>query len=703
MLASTLRAAAARLPSRTSNPQAPAGERVPLSALRARLDEGSAHVNWSMDPDGVLGRALAIPAGGTCTVPLTLGGEVFFSARAMLFPHDWRDLDGAMRAVVTIATPHQPARELWSGTLHASDRGAPRGLPVSCRLPAETTALALSVHSVGAGETHTLNRAIWVDPLIVDPHAPAWPALTRPTPDTQSRPGGDPVISILVPVHDPPPHMLREAIASVTTQTYSHWELCLVDDGSTDPAITTALQRHAASDPRIHLTRHDHAQGISAATNAAMQSATGDYIALLDHDDTLTPDALQHVADQIATQPDLDMIYSDEDILQDGRQMWVHLKPAWSPDTLRTNGYTCHLGVYRRSLVNEIGGFRTEFNGSQDVDMILRLVERTDRVAHIPRILYHWRAHADSTAGGDAKPYAYVAARNAIAAHLERTGLQADVGYGPPGLYRVAHRVPRSTSVDIVLAVDNADGLDDAGASWIGQAHPTWQVVLAAPAHLLEHATAALTAAGVPNAQITAITTDPDADLATALTTAAATATAEHLLLMHGPAIGLTHDWLTRLLGYSNQPGIAAAGPVILSPDGRIQDAGIAIPDGIPLPLLHGLRSSMDNLFGYGTSVYNVSAISGVLATRRDTYETLGGLHTQYGDLAVVDYCLRAGEHRQRTVIVPDVRLRATGPNRTVNDLPAIWRLRRAWAQTHTHDPYYNPNYRTDRGDFEHR
>src|SRR6201999_539753 len=140
---------------------------------------------------------------------------------------------------------------------------------------------------------------------------------------------------------------------------------------------------------------------------------------------TLTPDALQHVADTIAAQPDLDMIYSDEDIVLDGRAIWTHLKPAWSPDTLRTNGYTCHLGVYRRALVNEIGGFRSEFDGSQDVDMILRLVERTDRIAHIPEILYHWRIHPASTAGGDAKPYAYVAARNAIAAHLERSGIEA--------------------------------------------------------------------------------------------------------------------------------------------------------------------------------------------------------------------------------------------------------------------------------------
>ena len=189
-------------------------------------------------------------------------------------------------------------------------------------------------------------------------------------------------------------------------------------------------------------------------------------------------------------------------------------------------------------------------------------------------------------------------------------------------------------------------------------------------------------------------------DAVTALVAAAAMAEAEHLLLMQSPAAGLTYDWLSRLIGYSHQPGIAAVGPIVLAPDGRIQHAGIAIPDGDPLHLLHGGRSSMDNFFGYGTSVFNVSAVSGVLATRRETYQQLGGLNPEFRELALIDYCLRATETGQRIVIVPDARLRATGLDITINDLPAIWHCARRWARTHTHDPYYNPNFRTDRGDF---
>jgi hypothetical protein len=381
--------------------------------------------------------------------------------------------------------------------------------------------------------------------------------------------------------------------------------------------------------------------------------------------------------------------------------VWAHLKPAWSPDTLRTNGYTCHLGVYRHTLVQELGGFRSAFDGSQDVDMILRLTERSDRIAHIPRILYHWRAHADSTAAdAQSKPYAYVAARSAIESHMERIGVQAQVDFGPPGLYRVTHRVESSTSVDLVLAVEHIGGLAEAAASWPLQAHASWTVTLAVPTDALEAARSVLTDAGIPEEGITAIPAPAGQHPSAALAAAAQAATAEHLLLMQTPAMGLTHDWLTRLLGYSAQPGIAAAGPVLLAPDGRIHQAGIAIPEGIPLHLLHGAHSSMDELFGYGTSVYNVSAVSGILATPRETYHQLGGLDPTYGELALIDYCLRAGQDNQRTVIVPDARLRTTGPDPTTNPHPTRWRQRATWAQHHTHDPYYNPNYRTDRGDF---
>jgi len=683
---------------------------IPLSALRVTLDEGSTHAHWSLDPEGVLGRALVQSADSVVRIPLRLGSAVSFAARVRPLPRDWRDGVGKVRAWIAVTGADAAERTLWSGLLPtaAARKSNPAGLRVDCELPASTTALLLGIDRGSPVSERSIDRAVWLGAQIADDAGAPSPRRPRPLPGPPPAPlpnGGaardHPLVSVLTPVHDAPIHMLEEAIGSVREQTFADWELCLVDDGSSNPEVIAALQRHAAADPRIHLTRRQTAGGISTATNAALELATGEYIALLDHDDTLAADALKRVAEQIAAQPDLDMIYSDEDIVMDGQPIWLHLKPGWSPDTLRTNGYTCHLGVYRRRLVSEIGGFRSEFDGSQDVDMILRLVERTDRIAHIPRILYHWRVHASSTAGGDAKPYAYVAARNAIADHLERCGIPAEVGYGPPGLYRVAHRIDPRKSIALVLAVEDSRGLEEAATSWVSQPHPTWEVVLAAPAPALAASADALEAAGVPAERVTRIATETGRNPMAALAAAAALANADHLLLMRMPAAGLTYGWLTRLLGYSDQPQVAAAGPVVLARDGRICEAGIALPDGVPLSLLHGQRSSMDKLFGYGTSVYNVSAVSGVLATPRAAYQQLGGLDPDFGELAMIDYCLRATDTGQRVVIVPDARLRATGPDLTTNDLPAIRRLQQSWARNHTEDPYYNPNYRTDRGDFE--
>ena len=248
-----------------------------------------------------------------------------------------------------------------------------------CRLPGDAAALQLAVEPEGSAAGTSLERAIWVSPALTDPNAPPLP---EPTPLAAGEPPlrlarGTPLISVLVPVHDPPVGVLDEAIASVTAQTYANWELRLVDDGSTDPEVIAALERHARSDLRIKLVRHETRPRHLRGHQHRDALATGDYIALLDHDDTLAPDALEHVARRSPRSPSLDMVYSDEDTSVDGRQVFAHLKPGWSPDTLRTNGYTCHLGVYRRALVQEFGGFRSEFDGSQDVDMILRLIERT--------------------------------------------------------------------------------------------------------------------------------------------------------------------------------------------------------------------------------------------------------------------------------------------------------------------------------------
>ena len=385
------------------------------------------------------------------------------------------------------------------------------------------------------------------------------------------------------------------------------------------------------------------------------------------------------------------MLYSDEDVVADDGSFARHIKPGWSPDHMTTLMYTCHLGVYRRELVVELGGFRSRFDGCQDYDLVLRLMERTERIAHIPRILYHWRAHEMSTAGGEeAKPYAYLTQPMAIAEHLVRSGIDADVQFAHlGGLHRIVHRVDRAVTVDLVLAVEETRGLADAARSWMAQPHRAWRVVLAAPDAIADDALSTAQRGRDPTAL--ASPSSPDQDSAPpAKPPPPSTSCSCRPPLPDSPTTGSPACSAT-----APNPGSPPPDPSLLAPDGRIQQAGIALPDGIPLHVRHGIAAP-----AAPAVVHNVSAVSGILATPRDTYQHLGGLDPTYAELALIDYCLRAGQYDLRTVIVPDARLHTTGPDPTTNDLPTLRRLRNTWAQHHTHDPYYNPNYRTDRGDF---
>jgi len=234
-----------------------------------------------------------------------------------------------------------------------------------------------------------------------------------------------PLISVVMPVYKTPLAFLKKAIESVTAQVYPCWELCIADDGSNDSHIERLLREYSDRDKRIKVKFLPENGGISVASNAALELATGEFVALLDHDDELAPHALYRVAKVIREQPDIDMIYSDEDKLApNGERCDPFFKPNWSPDLFLSQMYTCHLGVYRRSILEKIGGFRSEYNGSQDYDMVLRFTEKTTRVSHISDILYHWRVIPGSCAESTgAKPFAYDAAKKALRDTLRRRNL----------------------------------------------------------------------------------------------------------------------------------------------------------------------------------------------------------------------------------------------------------------------------------------
>ena len=270
----------------------------------------------------------------------------------------------------------------------------------------------------------------------------------------------------MTPVYNTGKRVLEECIASVLDQSEHDWELCLVDDCSTDQSVRKVLQRAAALDERIRIQFRSSNGGIVAASNDGLNMARGDYVGLLDHDDVLEPDALAEVFAAIRNNPAIDYLYTDEDLLgEDGKTREAFRKPDWSPERFRNQMYVCHFSVIRRSLLDHVGGFRPGFDGSQDYDLMLRVTEQAKVIHHIPKVLYHWRIVEGSVAGDpDAKPYAYLAGERAISDHCERVGISAVVNASPeyPGNYKVKRQIHLSSPPVDLFYVDG----DDASRVW---------------------------------------------------------------------------------------------------------------------------------------------------------------------------------------------------------------------------------------------
>jgi glycosyltransferase involved in cell wall biosynthesis len=270
----------------------------------------------------------------------------------------------------------------------------------------------------------------------------------------------DLLFSIITPVFRTPVPFLEECIKSVEHQEYQSWELLLIDDGN-EPELVEWLTERSTHDKRIRLLKAGENVGIARASQLGVDAARGEFIALLDHDDTLSPRALTAMADWIRSDNAVDYLYSDEDKVDAaGGYFDPFFKPDWSPERFRHQMYTCHLSVIRTALVHDVGGFRSGFDGSQDYDLVLRVTERARKVAHIPEILYHWRAHAGSTASvTDQKPAAFAAAKKALTEHCHRLGIDATVDDGSvPGTYRINRRFAQEPLVSLIIPTNGSRG-----------------------------------------------------------------------------------------------------------------------------------------------------------------------------------------------------------------------------------------------------
>ena len=404
-----------------------------------------------------------------------------------------------------------------------------------------------------------------------------------------------PLFSILTPVYETPANVLEKMLRSARRQAFGDWELCLVDDGSKQPHVREILDRAERQDRRIRVRHRPSNDGIVAASNEALAMAQGEFIALLDHDDLLHPDALAHVAEAIAANPEVDYVYTDEDKVDPaGHHSTPFFKPDWSPERMRTQMFTCHLSVMRRSLVEEVGGFDPEFEGSQDWDLVLKVTERARAVVHVPRILYHWRMLESSAAGGGeaAKPWAFEAGKGAVQAHCDRIGLQATVERDPddPGVLHLEPKIEREPLVSIIIPT--------AGQVRDVRFEPKVLVVNCVRS-IVERSTyrnfeiVCVVHASVPpivlqelrdigGERLRLVPYDAPFNFSAKINLGAVNSRGEHLLLLNDDIEISTPNWLERMVMYSEHEGIGAVGGRLIWGDGRLQHVGVDFDYGLP-------------------------------------------------------------------------------------------------------------------------
>jgi glycosyltransferase involved in cell wall biosynthesis len=539
-----------------------------------------------------------------------------------------------------------------------------------------------------------------------------------------------PRFSIITPVCDPPPEVLTSAIASVVAQTDADWQLCLVDDASESPAVRVILDDVARRDPRVTLHRRNVRGGIAVATNDALARARGEFVAFLDHDDELHPNALEAVRRAMREHDDVDYLYTDEDKIDvEGRHSDPFCKPDWSPDRFRVQMYTAHLSVARRSLVEEVGPLDPVFDGAQDWDLVLRVTEKARRVVHVPEILYHWRTLPSSTsvAGGDAKPHATEAARRAIDAHLARTGVQGECeplpGYA--GLFRIRPRLSEAPFVSIVMPTAGSRRVVDGIATDLvvhsvdsivrRTTYTEYEIVVVVDTNVSATTRRLLDDAG--RGRVRQVPYERPFNFSDKVNVGVAGARGEHLLFCNddiellpdgwhpGASREGCSDWIQQLLVYSLQPGVGGIGARLYFPDGRLQHAGIVSVFGAPTHALYMMEGEAPGYFGAALLTSNYLAVTGAcLMTRREAFDRVGGfdvhLPLNYNDVA---YCLALRDAGMRSVYVPDVQLlhfeSATRPVGDVEEFETRYLFDR-WDDALARDPYYPAAFLPDRSDF---
>jgi GT2 family glycosyltransferase/glycosyltransferase involved in cell wall biosynthesis len=527
-----------------------------------------------------------------------------------------------------------------------------------------------------------------------------------------------PVISIITPVFNVHGPLLRRAVESVRGQWYPFWELCLCDDGSTRPDTLGVLDEYRGIDSRIRIVRLEENVGIARASNRAAEMSSGEFLAMLDNDDELSPDALYEVACTLDADSSIDLLYTDEDKLDaDGNPCDPYFKPDWSPEHLHSVMYMLHMLVIRKDLFYSAGEFRNEYSGAQDYDLALRASTAARKIAHVPKILYHWRKIEGSAAEKvDAKPAALEAGRRALEDHVRRTVPGGTVEPGKlSGLFRVRYPILNQPLVSICIPThDQIGDIPGSGSgsfvvnlvrSVAGKTdYRNFEILVCDDGNLSRSTRRAL--GDFPHRVVTYPGPYKPFNFSAKANFMLEQAQGEHVVLLNDDMEVIAPEWLTALLEHSQRDEIGAAGGRLLFPNGRIQHVGVVI--GVNDGAAHVYHNFPSTLIGYNAFTHvvrNYSAVTGAcLATRKSVVAKIGGFDLRFAvDYNDIDFCLRACEQGYRVVYTPYAELyhfeNQTARRRVA--CPETQRLFAArWAHIIERDPYYNPNLTRNGLDF---
>ncbi|HKY05000.1 MAG TPA: glycosyltransferase, partial [Blastocatellia bacterium] len=518
-----------------------------------------------------------------------------------------------------------------------------------------------------------------------------------------SRLSDPPLLSVIMPVYNPPPEFFDKAIASVTAQVYQNWELTLADGATPDPAAKEALQRWTTEDRRIRTGFREQNGDITRATNSAAGLAHGEYLVFMNQDDLITPDALGEIALYLTEHPETDILYSDDDKVDaQGRRFAPQFKPDWSPELLISYMYFSHIFVVRRSIFFDAGGLRDGYEGSQDYDFALRATELARVVGHIPKVLYHRRVLPGSRASGrGARPESLNAGMKAVQDALDRRSLRAEVNQ-PDWAAKASRDIFSHTwpddgpSVAIIVATkNNASALKACVGSLEKTTYKNYEVLIVDnesddPATLDYLRSSRHRVLRLANP-------DGDFNLAAINNRAVEQVSAEYVLFLDTDTEVLTPGWLSQMVGYLRMPGVGAVGARLLLPDGRIQHAGMVhgYYNGMVGPAFKLLPAWNHGYMSYAMVTRNYSAVTAAcMLTRRELFLSLGGFDEQNFSVAYndIDYCYRLGDSGRRIVYCPTAELitREDLSNGLEGDPgePAVFRKRYAGRS----EPFYNPS-----------